>query len=324
MKLGIVPHHDDARDCEEDLIAAVACWLGRDYELMFSESWGFSFSPANEDLNSFIGNGIKFKKSSTWSLLEKYHGISVNVKPLNDFSKDTALIHRELSESRPVLLNIDGFYCRWWDKVYQKIHMPHSCLIISDNESEKSFLCIDALPISFGDYLSKEEFKQGCSEIITFKLNRQDRGDFDWREIFNNAYYSLHEMVNGINTFDSIGRLGEQISNLKDLKIEAMEFEENLTQAPLFRNLLGISRGCRQFAIVLKYICTRAEVDSVKLLELAKQLELVGLNWAEVQAVLIKAYYMPNPQMLIYRMAEKIKNSVYEEKRIAEELVKLC
>ena len=44
MMLNITAKHDDACNCLEDLYMSVADWFHVDYELMYSEAWGFSYT----------------------------------------------------------------------------------------------------------------------------------------------------------------------------------------------------------------------------------------------------------------------------------------
>jgi hypothetical protein len=45
--LDIKPLRDQRRNCFEDILATLAPYYSRDYELMFAESWNFSLIPYN-------------------------------------------------------------------------------------------------------------------------------------------------------------------------------------------------------------------------------------------------------------------------------------
>ena len=110
LMLYIMPLHDEARNCFDDVIASVAAWSNRDYEVMYSKTWSLLYEPVQTNVAP-LGNSIDLVYYNKYTLLEKYHGIKLKFHPKESQDHMFSIIHNELSKNLPIAVLMNAFWC---------------------------------------------------------------------------------------------------------------------------------------------------------------------------------------------------------------------
>lgn len=235
MFLDIKPLHNKAWSCLEDIIISAVYWWGYRYEMMFSEAWNFQYICDSDKKKSGIGNNLHEGYDNTWELLEKYHGICIIATGMLDASSIYDIICAELRNSCPTILYINAYNCPWI-AVYHESHFPHTCLVIGNDEKNKSFICIDPYTTSKNQVLPYSDFYEGSTQCAIFRNRYRRDPQIDWKGVLNqtvdNFLYSTY-LDNPISNMLVFADEIEQRLNLDD------EIGENddLLKIPLLRDL---------------------------------------------------------------------------------------
>jgi hypothetical protein len=322
MLNNVIPLHDDSRDCFEDQITTVASWFGRGYELMYAESWGFSYSPADGDSSGILGKriGAGRTRENALRLLELYHGIRFTWHQTNTIDEVLPILKAELAAGRPVIIYLDSYWCPWAPSSYQKIqNSHHNCIVVGLDEVNGFLYCTDGYYVEQNKTLPLEYYAQGCGRCGTFTLIGDEAPIIDWREIIKSSAELILGSNSFPNAFDAMRTFGRDAA-LIDLAAE-IEGCPNIWRSPLWMQLDNIHKGRKQFSKVLRYMAE--QYDVAELLVLSRQVEQVGGLWSIIQTMLYKAHIKNNSSAILCRIPEKINEVADEEERIANALISL-
>lgn len=319
MMLDIKPQHDESRNCYEDQIATVLSWMGRNHELMFSESWGFGFKSSCNEKTKMIGKRLDSAKGNLHKLLKKYHGIEIKEHKIRDAQIFLDIMQKEIVSGLPVLLFIDSFWCPW-DMNYQKKHSNHCCIVTGYDNDFKSIYCSDGFYMKYGETLAIDVLKKSYKSSCSFAIINNERANVNWNDIIENALLKLHNREKHMNVFDLIRNFSTEMSSSIDLEVETKDYDE-FWMSPLFSQLLQIENGRKQFSNVLKYLSERFIIED--LFTISKEVMQLAGYWSTVRALLSKACFVKDPNLLITRASSKISNIADEEEKIANKLEKI-
>lgn len=324
MKLDITIKYHDSCDCLENLILAIAKWMKKDYELMFTEAWGFSYKPIRTCDGEIIGENIDVHtyRKDKWNSLYKYHGIGVKEKESRDYSMGLSIIKNQLSANMPVVIHMDTFWCHWRKELYQKFHRSHYCLVTNIDDRNNNLFVFDAQIANKGVILPIDDFIKGFRGYITFENKDIGIGSVDWKEIIENSTYRLKNTDESINLFEDMRILANDIKYKLVFENEVKNFEEFPFKAQIFQKIFDIGRGCKQYSTALKYINKLYNIQELDIL--SNRMNFAGNRWFSIFGMLCKSYYMNHNDLIIDRVVAKIKEAANDEEDIADNLVKLC
>lgn len=140
--MDIVLLRDKSRNCYEDCIVSVCKWLDCNYILMFCRSWRSVFIPEESHKGNDVDIRLDLNINEKYELLKKYYGLEVNFHNLDSLNNFCDVFNKELEFNRPILLEIDSFWCPWDDN-YQHLHTKHATLIVGIDYNNKYIFCID-------------------------------------------------------------------------------------------------------------------------------------------------------------------------------------
>lgn len=312
MILNIKPIHDDSCDCTEDLIISIAHWLNMDYEIIFADSWGFEFKPA-ENSQKVIGEMIKPGKN-LWGLTEDSLGIKlINVK-VNDFNDLLHELNIELSNGRPVIITIDSYW-NPSDFNYQKNHFYyHTILAIGYDSINDNIIYID--PFTAPDSILNlpiNNLKEGLGPSLKkLKFVNKTIKKFDWSGILNDLILKLEGRKSCETPFNvSMKSFADYIKKYFDFSIESAGYNHP-PHWPICMAIERIYKGRKQFLIFLKYCFEKYNLPGF--IHLFEGLEKVSLEWSMIRMLLIKGTMVENANALIKRIATKVNElAIFEE-----------
>lgn len=313
MKLEIPIKNEEGYNCVDNILSAVAHWAGIDYELMFSESWGFAYNP-QQGKNLTLGKCLNSCFENRDKLIEKYHGLKLNFcTPIN--TNDLLdIIKSELNKKKPVSINMDVFWCAWFKQGYQIYHAPHYVLVEEYDEISEILYCKDGEMACNGAQLSISDLEKGSDTCLTFSFLENSKYDNDWRKIIKNAVDKLYST----NAFDAMRRFSIDFSNNFDIKKEVYGYEAFVGKAPLFKEISTIGACRKKFAKTLQYL---SRTHNLQLYEISEMLQQVGDRWGSIFGMLMKSYYLPDNISLITKIASKINKIADYEEQIANMLL---
>ena len=292
----------DGLNCYEKSILSVISWLGYDYELAFSESWGFKLDYHQELW------GYKIDPDSHFcdELLESYHGISLSIGnqiPINEFLE---LVENELMKNLPVVILHDPFWCPW-DKFYQKRHSSGHAFIV--NGIEKGTLDIECSDPWYDKHnlrLCRNDIKNGLLRYITFHPLDSKPKEFDWKQMLLQAVRKLEIWDERVDSFDSIRLFGQQLGIGLDLRLEFGDQVDNIWYSPLYSKINMLRNNRYKFSKALQFLARVYHQPELE--DLSSQFNICASKWLIINQMLAKAYVLQN----VYRGFDKISKRIMD------------
>lgn len=319
MRLEIRPVHGAYQNCLEDILTTVAIYFQKDFELMYAESWGFTFYPATRNLNTILGKRLDAGKNDYFSNLEKFHGIRMQWHFKKTIDEYQLMIQEELMAGNPIAIFMDAYWLPW-TKTYKIYHAPHYCLIIGHN-GNSDFQCLDPYVTRDICILPGKCLLYGNAKCITFSANTPSTS-IDWRKIIlNSSQKMLETSTYGNNGFDCMREFSIELGKLQDLDSEINDCPIPLL-VPVFLQLKEIGAGRRHFAEVLEYLFSKsAAADIISYAEVFKKL---GTKWNRIRKNLMTECDRNTKRNILEESAKEISTIAKEEERVALDLLKLC
>ena len=229
------------------------------------------------------------------------------------------MIKSELSENRPVCIDMDLFWCPWRKNEYQLKSEQQLCMVIGIDESSNIYCtdlgkkdCIDSV-----ERIPKEFFLKGCSAVSTYSLTDANK-IIDWREIVSESVEKNREKN---NFFLSIHDFALEISNFVDFEIEKEGFSDE-NKIRLFKKLNNLAFGHIKFSIALKYLADMFNIN--ELFVLSDSMNGLGWQWRTIRGMMLRAYYMKKSSDIMVRISDEVLNILKTEEKMANDLLNLC
>ena len=311
----------ESRDCMEDFIASIASWWGREYALMYAESWDFNFFPRDHLPADTLGSRITPRVTPTFDLLRKYHGMKFSQSGGMGSAEVLDLVQSELSEKRPVILG-------------RSQEIP-----IEDGQNDPFFIMVTGIDgtsaviyylryrIDAGseggnelERMPVEDLKSWCDSCTTVEIEGEEAADVDWRKIIESTHVRLNGSSTSGNVFNSMRCFADEVRNALNIEAEVKGYP-NLFFVPLFNNLMRISHGRVQFARLLQHLFERYQVGDLR--NTAADLEGIGREWNLIRSLFIKSSFKPGDKKLLGRISTRIDELASQEKELAFKLLQV-
>ncbi len=91
-----------AFNCYDDIYTAISKWKNNNYEIMFADSWGFTFNKKSKLINS--------ERGDKEALLFDYHGMELINRGLKEKDNLISIVNKELENNMPIAILGDGFF----------------------------------------------------------------------------------------------------------------------------------------------------------------------------------------------------------------------
>lgn len=315
--MSIKIQYDPAFNCIDVLIVAVSNFYQCNYQLMFRDTWDFQFDPSKKTDDNNLAECIG-ENFSDWSLLEKYHGLKLHWQDCLTPEENLGLVERKLKLGNPMIIEIDAFYCDWIKQNYKKIHEIHFVLAIRIDG--KGIYCIDGYaPGEQVFRISYEDFLSGVSCCLLIdKINNESLDSIDMKELLISR---LKHQLDGRNKnmFYNIKEFSMQLNNLFDAKDEFRGYEKGPSSSPIVKQILSIGNGRKKFAKMLEFISANNKISIRE--EIINKLINASNIWNMISGILIKSYYIKEPERYIKKAADKLSKLAEYEEQISLELL---
>jgi|GEM_PF-5306770 len=300
--LDIEPIKINALDCYELLVANVAIWAGRRYEMYFSTEWNLDYDLENVD--GLIGTRLHGGTVSN-EHLEKYHGIKITT------SATASLTHLRdaLYNEHPLGACVDARFIPWDEHFGDAEYEGEHCFLITGlNEAQGKLYCVDP-------YYNKNQlefhivsFMSACKEMYSFQF----ADSVDCKPDLNDFFHDVLQLHANQKTISSIKNLIRDFTNMnsEDIKNEFYGFiDQDFHHAPLFASMNTISRNRKKFSTSLAYISLFMDQNKTNLTGLIKKFESMGSMWMIATKLAYKCYsnnehFEGNKQLLINKLLE--------------------
>ncbi len=312
----IIPYHDNSRNCIEDQVVSITKWFGRDFELMFTLSWGFNFFFGSKYEKLLLGEKIGPGFYDVLKPLNEFHGINSNT--YNNISVQDALkiLKDEFLKLKPVVVFFDSFYCPW-EHNYKKTHFFHAFIINGmeeksgndeKNKNVKIFSCIDAFRMKPSEKLNFSDFNAGFQNVlITFDIIENFSLNKNYQDIIrlilkNLNYDSDHSIFKFMRLFAG------EVSKSLDIKKE-LQASDQIWFSPLIFNMEKIIRSRIQFQTALSYMAKLFSINNFE--KVSRFFQLIYNQWNILKNLIIKEYYRDSDykdKNVLKRISDRILN----------------
>jgi hypothetical protein len=326
VRIERISGNEDDPFCLEDSIATYAHWIGRDYELMFMNSWDFNYALPDETNSSLIGERIFFDDNNNASqsfsqLLENYHGIKLSRLNSNSIQEEILNTQSELIAERPLLLVADVFWCPWAIG-FQKYHGSHVYLINGLDDQIAGFLCVDCFNLTSFLSLPLINFMKGRTNLGRFTIF--DEPVINPDDIINSVYMIATKLLGGektANSFNHMRELANEINQNFDIRRE-LGGQTAYQNTFLWKGIFEIALRRTKFALLLKYISKKFSSREDFYLEMSLHFKESMFMWYKILSMLGKIFLINKPDTdIIRRLASSIKDVADYEEKLAYRLL---
>ncbi|WP_270171077.1 C39 family peptidase [Paenibacillus sp. SYP-B4298] len=278
--IDISPIKEMDYNCIDGIIASVAGWLGRDYELMFLGSWDFAFSL---DLHGHsLGRRMQLLPEPVLQLLDKYHGIRRIAEAADNAQEGMARIEELIPTGVPVVLTCNAYWVPW-DKYYGQQHTVHSFLVVGIDVHSRYLYCTDPYYRKNKVSLSFEHVEKAYASMSTFVPLSQEP------PVLAHALQELQEMLKQQQHRDLYAEMNGFAHHITSIDLEAEAGDcEFLPILPLFEALQEVAQGRHKFARSLDYLGRAAQLTPLQ--EAAAAFRQLGDSWNMVRGTLMKMF----------------------------------
>jgi hypothetical protein len=313
--------------CLEDSIATFAHWIGRDYELMFINSWGFNYASPDKMNPLLIGERIflhntDIMRQNFLQSLEFYHGIKLTWIDSWSIQEDLLNIQLELTANRPVVLDFDIFWAPW-ARGFQKSHQSHSYLINGVDDPNAAFLCMDSFSLISYLTLPFRNFIKGRTNLGRFTIFNEPIINPD--DIISSINMTAANLLGGektVNYFNLMREFGDEIIQSFDVQRE-MGGQTEYHNTILWNKIKEFALTRLRFALLLKYLSKKLSSRESFLVEMSLRFKESGLMWYKIMNMLGKIFLVINLKTdIIRRFANSIKEIADFEEKLAYMLLK--
>jgi len=313
----ITPHHDEYRNCLEDIFATLAIWKKREYILMHSYSWDFGYISSKVS-NDLIGYRMSTSRSGLAYLekeyiLRKYIGIELSEHKKMSIDKSIDMIKQECKNGYPVAIYINSYWCPW-NTSYKKHRVTHFCLAVDINEDE--IICIDPFYNLKNVMLPLGNYQQGLGVILKFRF-LEEYDDENWLEILENCAFRTLTGSNGKSDFDNIREFANEIRYEESAKKE-FEVHYDINVSPLLMCVNSIALARKKNASVLFWLHEKYHRNGIE--TYGEKLEMACSKWLSIKNLMIKYWVSGYSEHVLRAMYNGIIGAADYEENLAHEI----
>lgn len=335
-------------DCREIEYATVSRMFGRNYELMFTDAWGFELADRielahsdytaeelREKFSDTIGNRLSAGNIELEKNLRKYHGIDVQKNSLKDKATAFDSMKEQIDQGKPIGMWVDQHFLDWTKEIRKNGPLRYygTLMIHGYDDQEKVFYCIDIHGRIEGVKWSYDNFAAFLDSIEVFEYDTfQVIGDEYIPEMNEFLQHTINRVLGRTkehpNIFEQMQILAEYVSTSLDMQKEIQVSQGPLTMPDtpnhiyFIRAFIRISRMRNMFALAVEYYGKKYQ--NKKLLEISSQFRLFNGNWKQILAILTKAYFSSNYKGIREKIHDDILKFEQEEKAMLEQLTQMC
>lgn len=296
--------------CLDDCIATVAEYYHCGYEMSYAGGFAMRW---RSGFTNFAGQ-YQIHLLDRLENLKKYHGLEIVKK--NFFSGKGVLrkIEKELTQKRPVMMQINPYWCPW-DDGYGKYDANPGHMVLVTKVEQNGLICCDP-------YFEKEDqrlpltlFYKGLQEVFFTNyhepepITRQERQD---------AVVNMYGALAGNGYFRGLRDFIQDASACPDLFYDVF-LDEDLWISGLIIFLLQVNQSIQNLAVVTDYAGRRNEAPGA--VEVAESLWNLAVRWKQARKLIVKLYFIRREDArLKERTLARLSGIVDELEQIAEHI----
>ncbi len=298
--------------CEEAVLASVALWMKRRYEMIFSQMWKFKLAEEDMMVHGVVGSRILIEDGDPKQLLEQYHGIRVTEHDIYYPKEILNIAHKELKAGLPTKTVLKGEYVPWALKGDEYIIV----LVIGINYDNKEVICLDVHNLNQTAFLPLDNFLKGCGDYgcSTYSIVQDEQMNVDWISIIkHNMEYLLEN-----NAFESMRELARLMRDSFDYAAENKEGKDAFS-TEISQNFQKIYRTRFLFSNALEYLINFQKVHALS--GYPDTFIKLSNKWLSVWSLLNKALLKQKFDTEIEKTSQKIIEAVDFEENIYDALL---
>lgn len=301
--------------CEEAIMASVAVWFKRRYEMIFSQSWNFKIREEDPEYPGYFGSRILLTSGDQLQLLERYHGIRTIYHDVSDFAGILNIANEQITAGFPIVVWINYDYV---PLIPEKIRLSESFpfLIAGVDDVHQNVYCLDVHYVKKIFPLSFENFAKAFSGCVTFELAHDEMSNIDWRQIIKFNTEALREN----DSFNLMKEFSRQVPYLDQPR--GINGRSDIRE--VIEKLKLIYRSRIVFSDALAYLIENHQAQA--LLERQKRLKELANQWYLAWGCLSKANLQRNLNFKLdfasslENVAKKIFNLAVMEEELCVEM----
>lgn len=347
MKLEVHLVNESGMDCVEIEYATVAKYLGRNYELMFIDAWGFEVAEqmkvrlarfSEEEKKELmkrykdtIGNRLSVGDIEIEKYLQQYHGIKVNKSTTKELTHVIHIIKEQIDKGMPVAMWFDQHYMPWTKEIRKEGPLRYAgrMMIHGYDDEKKLFYCLDIHGRMEGQVMPFavfEEFLNAQEEFTydTFELTEK-RTVPTIEEFFAHVIAKIQgEQVGHPNMFQHMQWFADYVESSLNMEneIAVSQGRRTMPNTPthimFIRNFVRIARMRNMFALAIEYMGKIHE--DKRLFEISNQFRLFSANWHQIVAILTKAFFRSSYDGLGNKLKDFILDFSMQEQEMLKHL----
>jgi hypothetical protein len=281
--------------CAEKVIATIAHWYGRNYEMIFRTMWNLMLRPDDARLPGRIGGRISLGAPDLAGPLWTDHGIQISYECCHQPDQALRLIADELAEKRLVAVGFDQHYLPWATEKNKTALRFRGRLIITGYEADAGLRCLDVHGSKQAEYLPLSSFRNGWASsdgrIARFLPLKDENRAIAWPDFVASVTAQL-DPGDGPGLFARIRCLAGLFSNA-DFPAEA-ERASDVENIRLVRAMKDLCRSRILFSLTLRYLreLYQKQPHPAPPLDGWEELFLEAASqWRLVYSAIAKAYY---------------------------------
>jgi hypothetical protein len=322
LMIDIKPVRNDNYNCFQTVVATLATFWRRDYELIFSDQWGFQFKVPFESNNQRIGELLMPGwKGETKEILNRYHGMEITWHINVHYSYAINKLQEELLVTRPIAIYIDSYLCPW-SPAFNKYHTDHFFLVVGINVESMDLICVDPYYSNNVEFLSEEIYKDNIHKFCTFSVKDHD-SKINWRELLLSYIPQSQSTLqrDNIDPFTMMRSFANEIMHNLDINME-LEDNYDMLGVPLLRQLKEIENARYNFSSTLKYISHKFSDTDIN--AISQQIHEAGETWYKIRLMIMKLAFIPNKLNGQQKISQRINEVADFEERLASDLIVIC
>jgi len=307
---------DKGLNCFEHMMATASSPWGREYEYLFSYSWGFEFKEKSDAaiLGESLYNG-SFVNESMFEFVNNMIGIQVLSFPKDDASKYLQMIQEELDAGRPVGVEMNSFWCPF-HPVFEKQEIPHNFLLIERTADESGFHCYDPFFYREKKVLMIEEIERAPGIIFYLFVPEASYMPPSWSKILQDVLDRLLGIAGPSHAFRDMRAFAKAILRKFDLRIETAAYPQ-ISTSPLFLQISNITNNRFKFSRALSRLSEQCGRPLYH-----EQMYQAGVRWKHVETMMLKAIFTTRYLDYNSKIASYIETAADWEEDIASGLQK--
>lgn len=317
MQIDINPIQDDGlTSCLDDLIQSIGLWSGKDFRLMYLDSWKFVFADLAKIRNNFwdrseISSRLYFDDElKSWYYLDKFHGLKFKMQRVK-IEETEKIICENIDLNRPIITIYDTYFLKWLDKFYHKEHSWHAILCVGYdkncyffNDSRPFF----QLPIKAG-IITQNEFQKGCAGIfITLETH-------DVQYEYADIYTELAKI--NFDMFEAMKKFGVFIQKYAIKREDVENFGGSY--GCLIRAIRNIIRGRKHFIECLEFMIDKYALQEFH--EFIIEMNSIIKQWEIIKNLLYKGYLKGNYSQYNVEISRLVLKCASMEEALADRLM---